>query len=82
MINETEEQGDVETEYFEQSQPGKEETGKPLHSHGKDIEQRTSTELLDAQANDQEYTQASLSSGVPKSTFVFDTEDILLLPHK
>lgn len=79
MIYETEEQHDLETEYFDKEHAGKEQTGKYMDSRGEEIQPQTLRELLDAQANDRTYTQAALAAGLQMSIFTFETDGAFVL---
>lgn len=78
MINETEQQHDVESEYFDKIQPDKEQNGNHIDSYDDKIQPQTSIERLKAQPIDGACTQASLTIGPPKSLIMFDAEDRLV----
>lgn len=60
--------------YVDQNRPGKERTGSPLDSHDKEIQPLTFTDLLEPQASERACTQTTLTMGLPKYMFTFDTE--------
>lgn len=77
MIDITEEQPDFETKYSNEHQPTKEQTGRYMNNHGKDIDLPTLTTLSYAQANDLACNHLAGTVWVQKSMFTFNTEGAL-----
>lgn len=67
----------MEIGYFDDHQPGKEQTSNYMDSHSEEIQLLLLRELLDAQGNDRSCPQAALTIGLPKSMFTFHTEGAL-----
>lgn len=78
MISATEEQEDVETEYFDYDQPGNEQTGNQRDNNGEETKTLTLRGLLEALANDRACIQAVLTIDPAECTFTFDPEGALL----
>lgn len=78
MIYETEEQRNVEAEYFDQYQRDNEQADKRMVIPGKEMKPPTLRELLHTQAKDGAWTKAALGIGHWKSMFTFDMEGALV----
>lgn len=78
MIDETEEQDDVKTDYFGGDQAGKKQTGNSMDITCEAIKPPTLMELLGAKANDLSCSQAALTIGLLKSMLTFGTEVCLV----
>lgn len=78
MIDGTEEQHNIETDYFDQDQPSKKQTSNHMDSDGEEMLPPTLSEQWNVQANDSACTQAAVTIWLLKFTFSVDTDGMLV----
>lgn len=78
MMKNTEEQTNIETEYFDKEQTNNRLAGNPIDNNGEDTQPTTLKEPSDAQLNGYAGIYAVRDIGFPKSMFNFDTESALI----
>lgn len=77
MINETEEQLDIETKYFDRDQKPVEKVNH-MYSYGKNVQLLMVRKLSGARRTDCLWKHAALTVRLPRSVIFLDAEDSLL----